>query len=89
MDTTKTEKTEGKKEVKKKVGNEDRRDVFIDRGNPGDDPNLYVCINGRSFLLPRGKVSNVPVYVAEEIERTKRAQIRYDETMDRLKDMAK
>lgn len=80
MATTKTEKNEIK---------EERRDIYIERDSRNDDPNYFISINGRSFLLPRGKVSNVPAYVADEIERIRRSQMRYDETMDRLKSMAK
>ena len=79
MATTKTEKT--------KIEEEKRR-IYVDRDSSDDDPNLYVCINGRSFLLPRGKYVEVPAYVADEIERSKRAQHRYDETIDRLSQMA-
>lgn len=80
MATTKTEKNEIK---------EERRDIYIERDSRNDDPNYFISINGRSFLLPRGKVSNVPAYVADEIERIQRSQMRYDETIDRLKSMAK
>lgn len=80
MATTKTEKIENK---------EEKRRIYIDRDSSDTDPNLYVCINGRSFVMPRGKYVEVPAYVADEIERSKRAQHRYDETIDRLSQMAK
>jgi hypothetical protein len=47
---------------------EERVDVFIPRGGVNEDPNLYVCINGKEFLLPRGQVSNVPVYVKDAVD---------------------
>lgn len=47
---------------------EERVDVFVPRGGANEDPNLYVCINGREFLLPRGQSSNVPVYVKDAVD---------------------
>ena len=47
---------------------EERVDVFVPRGGANEDPNLYVCINGKEFLLPRGQSSYVPVYVKEAVE---------------------
>lgn len=80
MATAKTEKIENK---------EEKRRIYVDRDTSDNDPNMYVAINGRSFLLPRGKYVEVPVYVADFIESCKRAQHRYDETIDRLSQMAK
>lgn len=53
---------------------EERVDVFVPRGGVHEDPNLYVCINGKEFLLPRGQTSNVPVYVKDAVECLYRAQ---------------
>ena len=47
---------------------EERVDVHIPRGGVHEDPNLYVCINGKEFLLPRGQTSNVPVYVKNAVD---------------------
>ena len=59
---------------------EERVDVFVPRAGDGTgDPNLQVTVNGVCFLLPRGKTSSVPKYVYEEIQRSYRAQERYDE----------
>ena len=53
--------------------------VHIPKGVAGDDSNLYVCVNGEACLLPRGKTSEVSPAIAAEIERSQRAQERYDE----------
>ena len=66
------------------TNNESYVNVYVPKGNTGDDPNLFVSINGKNYLLPRGKTSRVPKYVAEEYYRSQRAQERYDDTMDRL-----
>ena len=52
----------------------ERVDVFVPKGLANDDPNLYVSVNGENFLLPKGQVSNVPVYVKASIERSYGAQ---------------
>ena len=46
-------------------------------------------VNGVSFLLPRGKVSKVPDYVAAEVERAMQAQETMDETVSRLLEASK
>ena len=61
-----------------------RVELSIPRGAEREDPNLFVAINGVSYLLPKGKKSSVPRAVAEEIARSERARDRLDETMDAL-----
>ena len=63
---------------------EERVEVSIPRGGEREDPNLFVGINGVSYLLPRGRRSSVPRAVAEELARSERARDALDETMDRL-----
>lgn len=62
---------------------ENRVKVFISRGASNEDPNLFVSVNGVNYLLPRGKESLVPKAVAEEINRSLRAQ----EALDRRRDL--
>ena len=61
-----------------------REDVSIPRGGDREDPNLFVGINGMSYLLPKGKKSSVPEAVAFEIARSERARDALDATMDSL-----
>lgn len=68
---------------------EKRVDVHIPRGAANDDPNYYVSVNGENFILPKGKTSSVPEYVAREIERANRAQARLDEKVDELLEASK
>lgn len=60
-------------------------DKFIPRGYSNDDPNLFVSINGYNYILPRGKTSTIPAYVAEEIDRSQAAQERYNDTVDKMR----
>ena len=68
---------------------EERVEVFIERGYANDDPNLFVSVNGVNYLLPRGKKSMVPAHVAEEIERSKKAKNKLDETVEQMLEASK
>ena len=68
---------------------EERVEVYVERGNATDEPNLFVSVNGYNCLLPKGKTSLVPRSVAEEVARAKRAQQKLDETMNALRDAAR
>ena len=52
--------------------------IFVPKGAPGDDPNLLISINGKNYVLPRGKASEVPAFVAAEFHRSEKAQERFD-----------
>lgn len=54
-------------------------DLYVPKGYANDEPNLFISINGKNFLLPKGKTSKVPLYVKEEYDRSMRAQ----EALDR------
>lgn len=64
--------------------NNDRVEIFIPKGFAGEEPNLMVGLNGVNYLLPRGKTSMVPKAVADEIERSRKAQTLLDQKMDAL-----
>ena len=51
-----------------------RKDICIPRGPKNDDPNLFISVNGKNYLLPRGQKSRVPHEVAEEIHRAWEAE---------------
>ena len=58
--------------------------MFVPRGSERDEPNLFIGINGKNYVLPRGQESLVPPEVAEELARAKRAQLALDKTIDKL-----
>jgi hypothetical protein len=64
-------------------------DVFIPKGYANDEPNLTICINGVNYVLPKGKTSAVPVFVAEEFHRSQRAAETQDENKGKLLEAAK
>ena len=49
-------------------------DLFIPRGSSVDEPNVIIGINGKNYVLPKGKTSNVPASVKYEYERSVRAR---------------
>lgn len=73
----------------KETNKEEREDIFIPKGYANDDPNLFVSVNGKNYLLPKGKTSNVPVHVAQEIKRSLKAQEIQDENNEKLLEKAK
>ena len=68
---------------------QNRVDVFIPKGYANDEPNLFVGINGVNYILPKGKTSKVPAHVAEEINRSLKAQEKQDENSDKLLEAAR
>ena len=53
-------------------------DLFIPRGSSVDEPNVLISVNGKNYVLPKGKTSKVPAFVKYEYDRANRAK----ETMD-------
>lgn len=44
-------------------------ELKIPKGNSNEEPCVMIGINGKNWLLPKGKTSKVPAYVAEEYKR--------------------
>ncbi len=59
-------------------------EIFIPRG-----ADVLISVNMKSFLLPAGKSSRVPKYIAEEYYRSQRAMAAYDEKSAELQELAK
>lgn len=60
-------------------------ELFIPRGSSVDEPNVIISVNGKNYVLPKGKTSKVPEFVKYEYDRAHRAK----EAMDvRAADMA-
>ena len=69
---------------KTKDAAEERVDIYIPRAAGNDEPNLFVSINGKNYILPKGQTSSVPKHVAEEIERSRRAEAALYQKKDSL-----
>ncbi len=59
-------------------------EIYVERGRGNEDPNLFVSVNGVNYLIPRGKKSMVPDFVAAEINRAKRASDAMFERRDHM-----
>lgn len=74
-------KAESKEFAAPKKESEERISVFIPRGDPNGDPNLYVSVNEYTAILPRGKSSLVPLAIAAEIRRSQAEEDKYYEAV--------
>ncbi len=63
---------------------DDRVEIMIPKKSASEDDNLFVSVNGKNYLLPRGKKSKVPAFVAEEIYRSWAAQDKLDNTVQKM-----
>lgn len=81
-----TENTASKAPVKAK---DNRVEIFVPKGYANEDPNLFIGVNGVNYLLPKGKKSLVPDFVAAEFERTKNAEAKQDEKIEQMLEASK
>lgn len=51
-----------------------RVEIYVPRGRSNEDPNLLISVNGVNYLVPRGKKSLVPDFVAYEYNRAMEAE---------------
>lgn len=63
---------------------QERVDLFVEKGYANDEPNLVISINGVLYVLPKGKTSKVPKFVADEYNRSRKAQQSLDEKVDKM-----
>lgn len=68
---------------------EEKVDLFIPKGYANDEPNFFISVNSKNFILPKGKTSQVPPYVKEEYERSCRAQEALDRKSEALLEKTK
>lgn len=70
-----------KKTEEKAVIPEGYEEIMIPKADANEDKDLFIGINGENWLIPRGKKTAVPGYVAEEIRRSEEAK----ETLEKVK----
>ena len=68
---------------------ETREEIFVPKSYANDDQNLFISVNGVNYLLPRGKKSLVPDFVAAEFYRSQRAAEKRDENMEQMIEASK
>lgn len=86
MATTNKEELKTVKEEKAVIEYEE---ILIPRASANEDHNLQVGFNGVNYILPRGKKSKVPTFVAEEIRRSWEAQAMADDRSAAMEEQAK
>ena len=86
-----TEATEEVKteKVKTEAPKDDKVNLFVPKGYANDEPNLLIAVNGVNYVLPKGKTSKVPKFVADEYYRSQKAQEALDKRMDEMLEASK
>ena len=77
----KVTESEGQEAVKSA---DDRVDLFVEKGYANDEPYVIISINGVNYQLPRGKISKVPKFVADEYYRSRKAQQALDVRVEQM-----
>ena len=57
-----------------KTAKADLVDLTLPRGYSADEPNHIISVNGKNWILPKGKTSKVPAHVKYEYDRSLRAK---------------
>ena len=68
---------------------DNRVEIFVPKGYANDDPNMFISVNGVNYLLPKGKKSMVPDFVAAEFYRSQKAQESLDEKVEQMLEASK
>ena len=48
------------------------KEIFLERGQATEEQCQFVCVNGRTFQVPKGKSVSVPLPVYEVLENARR-----------------
>ena len=68
---------------------DERVEIYVPRGYANDEPNVVIAVNGVNYVLPRGKTSKVPKFIADEFKRSQKAQEALDKRMDEMLEASK
>lgn len=66
------------------VPDNERVEIYVPKGNANDEHNLLISVNGVNYLLPKGKTSKAPKFIAEEFKRSQRAVETQDKHVDKM-----
>ena len=84
----KTEKTEAPVTEKTQDPWKTMKKVFLERGNKNEPKSLFVSVDGRDFMVPKGQEVEVPLPIARVVEMHKRAKAALMDTMAEVEDEA-
>ena len=68
---------------------DEKVDLFVPKGYANDEPNQIIAVNGVNYVLPKGKTSKVPKFVADEFYRSQKAQEALDQRVDEMLEASK
>lgn len=68
---------------------DEKVDLFVPKGYANDEPNQLIAVNGVNYILPKGKTSKVPQFVADEFYRSQKAQEALDKRVDEMLEASK
>lgn len=68
---------------------DEKVDLFVPKGYANDEPNHLIGHNGVNYVLPKGKTSRVPKFVADEFYRSQKAQEALDKRVDEMLEASK
>lgn len=63
---------------------DEKRTVRLPKAHDGEDKSLYVAVNGRSFMVPKGVTVEVPLPVYERIMIMLEAEDRIQDYRDEI-----
>lgn len=63
-------------------------ELTLPRGYSADEPNHIISVNGKNWVLPKGKTSKVPPFVKYEYDRSCRAKEAMDVRAAEMADLA-
>ena len=49
-------------------------ELYVEPGYAKDDPNEFISVGGKNWILPKGETSMVPQCVKDEYDRARRAK---------------
>ena len=47
-------------------------------GRAGEEQQIFLSVNGRTWLIPRGKPVELPLYAVEVLKKTLRQELKYE-----------
>lgn len=61
-----------------------REKITLPRARNGEDPTMFVGVNGVNYLIPKGKAADVPPEVSFELKRAQAADDFYHEAAEKM-----
>lgn len=52
--------------------------VMVPLGRAGEEQQIFLSVNGRTWLVPRGKQVELPAYAADVLKKTLRQELKYE-----------